>query len=135
MKTSILAVALGLCVCSCGNYKPVTNDVNFQDKGCLDLRQYISTHWLKQKNKLLYKHRRIKKEEFESKMNTTYKECFFSLSINDVKHLFGEPNEEIPNELVVYYMSEGCTSKREACRLLSIGFNPNTMTPLYIAHQ
>lgn len=135
MKKSTLIIALGVLFCSCSQYKPVLINAEFPNENCAELKQFITTHWYKHKDKLLYKYEGISKEKFVSEVSKTYKECFYHLTMNEVKMLFGEPNEEIPNDALIYKLSEECFNSVESCDLLMIGFNNTTLNPLFLMNQ
>ena len=133
MKNAIVLLVVMAHLCSCGAYKPFDSSLNSQGENCDLLTAFVAEHWFKHKEKHLYKYK--EKEKFLKEVNSTYKQCFFNLSIEEIKLLLGKPNEEIVNDELRYHVSEQCLQKYVPCELLVISFDNTQLTPVSIMMQ
>lgn len=134
MKNKIVLLILIIWGCSCSPYKPYSSQLGSDIMNCKNLEEFVSENWSKHKSKHLYKYK--DKSKFIDGINSTFKSCFFDLSFEQVKQLFGEPNTEVgSNDELIYYVSKECELNPPKCEVLLISFDNDKLTPVYISIQ
>ncbi|MGB0864742.1 MAG: hypothetical protein ACPGXZ_17610, partial [Saprospiraceae bacterium] len=111
------------------SYQKITRESHKAE--CLKTIEYVNDKWKVHKSLALY--RITKPTDFINSINTTYKECFYSLEYNEIKRILGKPNEEIKNEYLVYFIDKNCLGDKLTCVSLVISFHNDTGYPLYIS--